>query len=291
MSAHVWCLVRDWCMRLSTCRRDVSWHCAILVRKLRQVNKVWTVFWNVWNVSSGTYDVLMRHHWWLPMSRTWCVNAAVVGIEYHWRSQGQECVGIAYCVSVIRSYCQSTSRSLFLLSAWMQLHHHLAAMTAAWLTSATSKPLHASEHVCVIPLFTCIDQHIASNMCQVGAQGAEGWWARGDLEAVLVGWFGLGRFLLRMQAPPNKVLLPSTFIISLRSPPFLPQWLMITCQWWIYEGYSKHPKMMWRIMNHNGPWLFIILTYTVCRFSPLFVIVALVACASTQRAWHKYLVD
>ena len=122
MSACAWCLVCDWWTRLSTCLRDVSWHCTILARKLHQVNKVWTVFWNAWNVLSRTYDVLMHCHWWLPMSRTWCTNAAVIGIEYHWRSWGWECISIVYCVSAIRSYCQNTSRLPFLLSARMQSH-------------------------------------------------------------------------------------------------------------------------------------------------------------------------
>ena len=123
MSAHAWCLVHDWWMRLSACHRDVSWHCTVLERKLHWVNEVWTVFWNAWNVSSRTYNLLMRCCWWSPMSRTWCANATVIGIEYHWRSRGWECVSIAYCASVIRSYCQNTSRSPFLLSAQMQSHH------------------------------------------------------------------------------------------------------------------------------------------------------------------------
>ena len=68
------------------------------------------------------YDLLMCCHWWSPMSMTWCTNAAVIGIEYHWRSWGQECVSIAYCASAIRSYCQNTSRSPFLLLAQMWSH-------------------------------------------------------------------------------------------------------------------------------------------------------------------------
>ena len=55
------------------------------------------------NILSGMYNLLMRCCWWLLMSRTWCTNATVVGVEYHWRSQGQECVSIAYCVLVIPS--------------------------------------------------------------------------------------------------------------------------------------------------------------------------------------------
>ena len=125
ISAHVWCLVRDWWTRLSACCRDVSWYCAILARKLHQVNEAWTVFWNAQNVLSWMYDVLMCCHWWSLMSRTWCTNATVVGIEYHWRSQGQECVCIAYCGSAIRSYCQNTSRLSFLLSAQMQSYHRI----------------------------------------------------------------------------------------------------------------------------------------------------------------------
>ena len=133
ISAHAWCLVCDWWTRLSACHRDVSWHCAILARKLHQVNKAWTVFWNAQNVLSWMYNVLMCCHWWSLMSRTWCTNAAVVGIEYHWRSQGQECVSIAYCASAIRSYCQNTSRSLFLLSVWMQLLEHPQTRDGYWV--------------------------------------------------------------------------------------------------------------------------------------------------------------
>ena len=122
MSACVWCLVCDWWMRLSACHRDVSWHCAVLERKLRQVNEVWMVFWNVQNMLSRMYDLLMHCHWWLPVSRTWCTNTAVIGIKYHWRSWGWECVGIAYCALAIRSYCQNTSRSPFLLLVQMRSH-------------------------------------------------------------------------------------------------------------------------------------------------------------------------
>ena len=132
MSARAWCLVCNWWTRLSACHRDVSWHCAVLERKLHWVNEAFMVFWNAQNVSSRTYNLLMHCRWWLPMSRTWCANAAVIEIEYHWRSRGQECVGIAYCVLVIRSYCQNTSRSPFLLSMQMWSHHRALVSQVPW---------------------------------------------------------------------------------------------------------------------------------------------------------------